>query len=138
MELFSIDKVSLIWVPSSSNTGTIRDDPYWTSRKNSLDMAVLSRRNKVTWHQVQSIFTIFIEQKCLAMKIHPMNIYFIPITNKMPGNCFIQTHVKVHEIGKQITIDTMHKIVLFFRICRNLNVLCKKFYVKITILYEIW
>jgi hypothetical protein len=33
IELSSINKVSLVQVSSCSNTGSIRDDPYWTSRK---------------------------------------------------------------------------------------------------------
>ena len=31
-----------------SNTGSIRDDPYWTSRKNSLELIELSSINKVS------------------------------------------------------------------------------------------
>ena len=42
MELFSINKASLVWVSSGSNTGSIRDDPYWTSRKTSLELIELS------------------------------------------------------------------------------------------------
>jgi hypothetical protein len=34
-------------VSSCSNTGSIRDDPYWTSRKNSLELIELSSINKV-------------------------------------------------------------------------------------------
>ena len=33
---------------SCSNTGSIRDDPYWTSRKNSLELIELSSINKVS------------------------------------------------------------------------------------------
>ena len=42
IELSSINKGSLVWVSSSSNTGLIRDDLYWTSRKNSLELIELS------------------------------------------------------------------------------------------------
>ena len=31
-----------------SNTGSIRDDPYWTSKKNSLELIELSSINKVS------------------------------------------------------------------------------------------
>ena len=31
-----------------SNTGSIRDDPYWTSRENSLELIELSSVNKVS------------------------------------------------------------------------------------------
>ena len=31
-----------------NNTGSIRDDPYWTSRKNSLELIELSSINKVS------------------------------------------------------------------------------------------
>ena len=31
-----------------SNTGSIRDDPYWTSRENSLELMELSSINKVS------------------------------------------------------------------------------------------
>ena len=34
--------VSFVQICSSSNTGSIRDDPYWTSRKNSLELIELS------------------------------------------------------------------------------------------------
>jgi hypothetical protein len=37
IEISSTNKVSLVRVSSCSNTGSIRDDPYWTSRKNSLE-----------------------------------------------------------------------------------------------------
>ena len=37
---------------SCSNTGSIRDDPYWTSRKNSLKLMELSSINKVSLVQV--------------------------------------------------------------------------------------
>ena len=35
-------------VSSCSNTGSIRDDPYWTSRKNSLELIELSSINIVS------------------------------------------------------------------------------------------
>ena len=35
-------------VSSCSNTGSIRYDPYWTSRKNSLELIELSSINKVS------------------------------------------------------------------------------------------
>ena len=31
-----------------SNTGSVRDDPYWTSRKNSLELIELFSMNKVS------------------------------------------------------------------------------------------
>jgi hypothetical protein len=40
-------KVSLIKVSSCSKTGSIRDDPYWTSRKNSLELTELSSIKKL-------------------------------------------------------------------------------------------
>ena len=46
-ELSSVNKVCLVYVSSCSNTGSIRDDPYWTSRKNSLELIELSSVNKV-------------------------------------------------------------------------------------------
>jgi hypothetical protein len=48
MELSSINKVSLVYVSSCSNTGSIRDDSYWTSKKNSLELIELSSINKVS------------------------------------------------------------------------------------------
>ena len=48
IELSCINKVSLVWVSSCSNTRSIRDDPYWTSRKNSLELIELSSVNKVS------------------------------------------------------------------------------------------
>ena len=38
IDLSSINKVSLVKVSFCSNTGSIRDDPYWTSRKNSSEL----------------------------------------------------------------------------------------------------
>jgi hypothetical protein len=43
-----MNKVSLVSVSSCSNTGSIRDDPYWTSRANSLELIELSSINKVS------------------------------------------------------------------------------------------
>ena len=40
-------KVYFSLVSSYSNTGSIRDDPYWTSRKNSLELVKLSNINKL-------------------------------------------------------------------------------------------
>ena len=37
-----------IWVSSCSSTGSIRDDPYWTSRKTSLELIKQSCINKVS------------------------------------------------------------------------------------------
>jgi hypothetical protein len=36
-----------VLVSSGSNTGSVRDQPYWTSRKNSLELIELSSINKV-------------------------------------------------------------------------------------------
>ena len=43
-----MNKVSLVKVFSCGNTGSIRDDPYWISRKNSLELIELSSINKVS------------------------------------------------------------------------------------------
>ena len=48
IELSSINEVSLVEVSSCDNTGSIKDDPYWTSRKNSLELIELSSINKVS------------------------------------------------------------------------------------------
>ena len=48
MKVSSISKVSLVQVSSCSNTVSIRDDSYWTSRKNSLELIELSSINKVS------------------------------------------------------------------------------------------
>ncbi len=42
IELSNINKDS-----SCSSTGSLRDDPYWTSRKNSLELIELSSISKV-------------------------------------------------------------------------------------------
>ena len=49
IQLSSINIVSLVLVQvsSCSNTGSIRDDPYWTSRENSLELIELSSINIV-------------------------------------------------------------------------------------------
>ena len=55
IELSSINKVSqLIKVFSCNNTGSIRDDPNWTSRKNSLELIELSSINKFNLVYVSS------------------------------------------------------------------------------------
>ena len=54
VELSSINKASSVQVSSCSNTGSIRDDPYWTSRKNSLELIELSSINKASLVQVSS------------------------------------------------------------------------------------
>ena len=48
IELSSTNKVSLVLASSCSNTGSIRDDPYWASKKNSLELIELSSINKVS------------------------------------------------------------------------------------------
>ena len=48
IELSSINKVSLVQVFSCSNTGSIRNDPYRTSRKNNLELIDLSSINKIS------------------------------------------------------------------------------------------
>ena len=48
IEIFSIHKVSLVKVSSCSNTGSIRYDLYWASRKNSLELIELSSIHKVS------------------------------------------------------------------------------------------
>ena len=41
VKLSNINKVSLVYVFSCINSGSIRDDPYWTSRKNNLELIEL-------------------------------------------------------------------------------------------------
>jgi hypothetical protein len=41
-------KISLVWVSFCSNTGSMRDDSYWTFRENSLELIELSSINKVS------------------------------------------------------------------------------------------
>ena len=43
-----LNKVSSVYVSSCTNTGSIRDDLYWTSRKNSLELIELSSIKKVS------------------------------------------------------------------------------------------
>jgi hypothetical protein len=45
-------------VSSCSNTGSIRDNPYWTSRKNSLELIELSNINKVGLILVPPVVTL--------------------------------------------------------------------------------
>ena len=47
-----MNKVNLVLVFSCSNTGSMRDDLYWTSKKNSLELIELSSMNKVSLVQV--------------------------------------------------------------------------------------
>ena len=46
--------IFLVQIFSCSNTESIRDNPYWTSRKNSLELIELSSINKVSLVQVSS------------------------------------------------------------------------------------
>ena len=56
LELIKLSSIKLILVQvsSCSNTGSIRDDPYWISRKNNLELIELSSINKVSLVQVSS------------------------------------------------------------------------------------
>ena len=49
-----MNKVSLVKVSPCSNTGSIRDDPYWTFWKNSLELIELYSMNKVSFVSVSS------------------------------------------------------------------------------------
>ena len=48
LELIELSNIKLVQVSSCSNTGSIRDDSYWTSRKNSSQLIELSSINKVS------------------------------------------------------------------------------------------
>ena len=48
MELYSINIVSIVFVSSCSNTRSLRGDPDWTSRKNSLELMELYSINIVS------------------------------------------------------------------------------------------
>ena len=53
--LSSINAASLVFsVVTLGQDRSIRDDPYWTSRKNNLELIELSRINKVSLVQVSS------------------------------------------------------------------------------------
>jgi hypothetical protein len=54
IELSSINKVGLVSVSSCSNTGSIRDCFYCSSRENSLELTELSSINKVGLVSVSS------------------------------------------------------------------------------------
>ena len=41
VEISSANKISLVQVFSCSNTGSIKDDPYWTSKENSFELIEL-------------------------------------------------------------------------------------------------
>ena len=56
--LSSINKASLVSLSSCSNIGSIRDDPYWISRKNSLELIELSSINKVSLVSLSSCSNI--------------------------------------------------------------------------------
>ena len=58
IELFSVNKVSLVLFSSCNNARSIREDPYWASRKNSLELIELSSINKVSLVQVSSGVTL--------------------------------------------------------------------------------
>ena len=49
-----MNKVSLVEIFSCSNSGSIRYDLYWVSRKNSLELIELSSINKVSSVEVSS------------------------------------------------------------------------------------
>ena len=53
-ELSSINQVCLVKDSSCGNTGSIRDDLYWTSRKNSSELIELSSINEVRLVKVSS------------------------------------------------------------------------------------
>ena len=47
-----------VQVSSSSNSGSVRDDSYWTSRKNSLELIVLSGIIKVSLVRFPPVVTL--------------------------------------------------------------------------------
>ena len=49
-----VEILSTIYKYSCSNTGSIRDDPYWTSRRNNLELIELSSINEISLGQVYS------------------------------------------------------------------------------------
>ena len=53
MELSNINKVSLVQVSSCSNTGSIRDDRYWTSRKTFFELIELSSINRISFFLIK-------------------------------------------------------------------------------------
>ena len=74
-----MNKVSLVWVSSCSNTGSIRDDPYWTSRKNSLVLVELSSINKFSFSlQIVSLFMKHVSKtaSCIACILSRETILF--------------------------------------------------------------
>jgi hypothetical protein len=50
--IFSVSSADIsplsLYIVYVSSTGSIRDDPYWTSRENSLELIELSSINKVS------------------------------------------------------------------------------------------
>ena len=63
----------LFQVSSCSNTGSIRDDLYWTSRKNSLELIELSSVTKVTIGLIQFILPSY---KQFFQKLCPRCLIF--------------------------------------------------------------
>ena len=53
--LSSINDVVLVYFSSCSNTGSITDDIYWTSRKNILELMELSSINDVSFPPVVTL-----------------------------------------------------------------------------------
>ena len=65
----------LVYRSFCSNTGSIRDDPYWTSWKNSLELIELSSINKVSLVQVFScIYTGSIGRKIDTSKVGSLRL----------------------------------------------------------------
>ena len=74
IELSSIKKISLVLVSSCSDTGSIRDDPYWISRKNSLESIELSSTNKVSLVQIYNVLldaTNITSSICIIFQLQP-------------------------------------------------------------------
>jgi hypothetical protein len=56
MELSSINKVSLVYVSSCSNTGSIRDDPYWTSGQEKIIFFLGAQTGDTNFLQSNGVF----------------------------------------------------------------------------------
>jgi hypothetical protein len=95
-ELSSINKVNLVQVSSYSNTGSIRDDPYWTSRENSLELIELSSINKVSLVQVSSCSNTGQIRDGIKL-VNSFNSYYLGISNLFKSLCSAAQFFKLHQ-----------------------------------------
>lgn len=57
------------------------------------------------WEQVDDISPVPSADKCVTIKIDGMDIYLIPHSIEVPGHRFTNTHLRLREVSKEVSIE---------------------------------